>query len=96
MLRPGELSFLIWQSHHQALARAMNRRKNDTALGEDFLILYATTFIVLQPTAVVIVLRREHKLSAAGRLGRIFLLGERGLQDETKRLFLGHITGRYG
>ena len=94
MLRSGELSLLI--RHDLALARAMNRRKNHTALREDFLILYATTFIVLQPTAIIVVLRREHKLSPTGHLRRIsLLLSERLLQDQTKRLFLGHVTGRY-
>ena len=91
MLRPSELSLLI--RHDLALARAMNRGKNHTALGEDFLILYATTFIVLQPTAIIVVLRREHKLSPTRRI--FLLLSERLLQDQTKRLFLGHVTGRY-
>ena len=91
MLRSGELSLLI--RHDLALARAMNRRKNHTALGEDFLILYATTFIVLQPTAIIVVLRREHKLSPTRRIS--LLLSERLLQDQTKRLFLWHVTGRY-
>ena len=93
MLRSGELSLLI--RHDLALARAINRRKNHTALGEDFLILYATTFIVLQPTAIIVVLRREHKLSPTSHLRKIFLLSERLFQDQTKRLFLWHVTGRY-